>query len=136
MKIALSYSLKVWLTTVILVPFLQIISHTVTVRSVQDVVTTLTLTFLYSFFLSIPSWLGLWVVILLFNKLTISVIYFKVCLSLVGFGLAILPFILLTHNLPTISNPDFLWVILYPLTIVASIWFYKLKPLNIEQAIS
>ena len=105
--------------------------------SISDAESMVIMTMVFSFVLSIPSFLLLLLTSWLVNKQTDNTFYIKAILSVTGVLLSVLPFMLLTgKTLPDVSNPDFVWVMLYPITIVAGIWIFKLKQLPYKNVIS
>jgi len=129
MKQSFTYSLKVWLTTVTIVPFIQMIegliigNHT----SISNAEQMIFLTLLFGLLLSMPSWLFLWMSAYLLNRLTDNILVIKLSLMILSIGLAILPFFLLAGTV-SLSIHDLIWFGPYPIIVVACIWLYKLKP--------
>jgi hypothetical protein len=128
----LPYTLKVWLTSVAVAPVLQIIVQLITripykFDSVRDVVVYL---LICGWLFSIPCWFLLWLSAWLTNQFTANIRFIKITLTLAGVLIALLPFVSYAgDSLPHYTNPDFIWVMFYPITIAAGIWVYKLKPI-------
>ncbi|MHB8208454.1 hypothetical protein [Mucilaginibacter sp.] len=128
MKQALVYSIKVWLTSALVVPFIQMIegliigNHT----SISNAEQMILLALLFGLLLSMPSWLLLWMSASLLNRLTGSVLVIKLSLTVLSTALAILPFFLLAGT-TSLSSHDLIWFGPYPIIVVACIWLYKLN---------
>jgi hypothetical protein len=120
----LPYTLKVWLGSVLLTPVIQIMVQLITqvpykFNSVRDVM-------VYFIYMLVCGWLSTWVS----NLLTSKIRLIKAILSVAGALIAILPFITYAGNsLPHYDNTDFIWVMLYPITIIMGIWVFTLYPI-------
>jgi hypothetical protein len=128
MRSAYTYSLKVWLTTAVVVPFIQMVEGLIigNPTSVSNAEQMILLTLLFSLVLSLPSWLLLWMGVSLFNRLTDSVLVIKLSLTVLSAALAILPFFLIAGT-TSLSNRDLIWFGPYASIVVACIWLYKLN---------
>lgn len=132
----LPYTLKVWLTSVAMAPVLQIITQLITripyqFDSVRDVVVYLLYMLACGWLFSIPCWFLLWLSAWLTNRFTPNKTLIKAILSVAGVIIALLPFVTYAgSSLPHYTNPDFVWVMFYPITIAAGIWVYGLKPIS------
>lgn len=128
------YTLKVWLTSVALAPVLQMAVQLVTeipykFNTLRDVVVYLLYMAVCGWLFSIPCWLLLLLSAWITNFATSKIPLIKIILSIAGIIIALLPFITYAgQSLPQYNNPDFAWVMFYPLTIAAGVWVYKLKP--------
>jgi hypothetical protein len=127
MKSSLRYSLKVWLTTVIIVPFIQMIEGLIigTHTSVSNAEQMVLLTWLFSLLLSSPSWLLFWFSTSLLNKATSNVVMIKLSLTVLSAALATIPFLILAGTVYP-STHDLIWFSPYPIVVIACIWLYKL----------
>ena len=131
----LPYTLKVWLTSVALAPLLQIIVQLVTripykFDSIRDVVVYLLYMLICGWLFSIPCWFLLLFSAWLTNLFTGKIRLIKIILSFAGVLISLLPFVTYAgDSLPHYTNPDFIWVMFYPITIAAGIWVYALKPI-------
>ncbi len=132
----LPYTLKVWLTSVALAPVLQIIVQLITqipykFNSLRDVVVYLLYMLACGWLFSIPCWFLLWLSAWLTNLFTGKIRLIKIILSFAGVLIALLPFLSYAgKSLPKYDNPDFIWVMFYPITIAVGIWMYALKPIS------
>lgn len=131
----LPYTLKVWLTSVAVAPLLQIIVQLITripykFDSVRDVIVYLLYMLVCGWLFSIPCWFLLWLSAWLTNQFTGNIRFVKITLTLAGVLIALLPFVSYAgDSLPHYTNPDFIWVMFYPITIAVGIWVYKVKPM-------
>lgn len=132
MKQAIIYSLKVWLTAVLLSPLLSVIlfepfdDHNST--DIKGALFFILLSIPYGLVLSIPSWLLLWISVWLVNRLSTSSIKKKWMLSIIGLVLSLLPFYLIFgHDDNPVGEGAIEWAVAYCIVILAGIWFYPLK---------
>ena len=137
MKQAVIYSLKVWLTGVIVSTILVVALTKTLLRSVyyfdnlENIFGFWGMTTYLACILSIPS-------LLLFGLCSWQVIkynaiapYRKSLLSLVGILLTVTPFYIFFHNEESVRVVELMtWILSYSLVIKAAILFYKLKPLT------
>jgi hypothetical protein len=71
-------------------------------------------------------WLSAWLI----NQFTANIRLIKTTLTLAGVLIALLPFVTYAGNsLPHYTNPDFIWVMFYPITIAVGVWVYRLNPI-------
>ncbi|NCD69576.1 hypothetical protein [Mucilaginibacter agri] len=130
----LPYTLKVWLTSVALAPVLQMFVQLITqtpykFNTLRDVVVYLLYMLVCGWLFSIPCWLLLLFSAWITNLFTSKTRLIKIILTFAGMVIALLPFVTYAGNsLPQYNNPDFAWVMFYPLTIGLGVWMYKLKP--------
>jgi hypothetical protein len=134
MKQSLIYSLKVWLTSVILSPFLftiiDIIIHQNILYDYKNAIGFIGYSIIYGLILSIPSWLLLLLVIVIVSKWGIVIGLKKTVLTIAGAILSLLPFYLLFRNDDYTSNKDvYIWAITYCFVIIGGIWIFKFKPI-------
>jgi hypothetical protein len=131
----LPYTLKVWLSSVVLAPIIQIMVQLITqvpykFNSVRDVMVYFIYMLVCGWLFSIPCWFLLLFSTWVSNLLTSKIRLIKAILSVAGALIAILPFITYAGNsLPHYDNTDFIWVMLYPVTIIVGIWAFRLKPI-------
>ena len=149
MKPAIIYSLKVWLTTSILTPILITLMHCyflasnhlnpfhnpkVFHRELLHLITMIEGTCIFM----VPLGLGLYYSVILLNKRSIRSVAIKGYLSIIGVTLAVLPDAVFLFYMIW-SNPDSPFItitiigfthamVCYALSVLAGIWFYKLKP--------
>lgn len=130
----LPYTLKVWLTSVALAPVLQMMVQLITqlpykFNTLRDVVVYLLYMLVCGWLFSIPCWLLLLLSAWIANLITSKIRMVKITLTIAGVIIALLPFVTYAgQSLPQYNNPDFAWVMFYPLTIAAGVWMYKLTP--------
>lgn len=139
LKNALFYSLKVWLTSVALGPlFIILLSkifrpHGYAFDSFSNMFDFIGLLMYLSLLVSIPSAILLWLLTSLIIRFNYNETLSKAILTVIGFILTIGPFYLLFNG---DDNPGedgiFIWATSYASVIIAGIWFYKLKQVNIE----
>ncbi|NHA07771.1 hypothetical protein G7092_28490 [Mucilaginibacter sp. HC2] len=126
MKQALIYSLKVWLTGVFLAPVLLKLFWMVSGESTgSNAVGAL---MLFGGVLSIPSVLLLFLSVLILTRQAIAVNSTKLILSLIGIILAYLPIWVLNGRQFWLDSFMLNFFVGYTVTVIAAIWFYKLKP--------
>ncbi len=125
MKQALIYSLKVWLTGVFLAPVLLKLFWMVSGESTgSNAVGAL---ILFGGVLSIPSVLLLFLSVLILTRQAIAVNSTKLILSLIGIILAYLPIWVLNGRQFWLDSFMLNFFVGYTVTVMAAIWFYKLK---------
>jgi len=134
MKQALIYSLKVWLTSVIVAPLLNVLImktlgfHVGEILSIKDGLSAWITTSIVAMSYSIPSWLLLWLSTYKVSKYETALVTKKFILSLVGVALTCVPVWILFFNVVAMTGYIVIWSTGYGLPIVAGIWYYKLKP--------
>ena len=128
MKQALIYSLKVWLTSVVLGSLISTIPMTLRSESKQQFAQALgfiPLLIAIVAALSFCSWLLLFLFTYLFTKQSFRVKNVKLILSFLGLVLSVAPLLLLADGgLGLVYTID---LITYPAWIIAGLWFYKLQ---------
>lgn len=125
MKQALIYSLKVWLTGVFLAPVLLKLFWMVSGESTgSNAVGAL---ILFGGVLSIPCVLLLFLSVLILTRQAIAVNSTKLILSLIGIILAYLPIWFLNGRQFWLDSFMLNFFVGYTVTVIAAIWFYKLK---------
>jgi uncharacterized protein YacL len=134
MKQTLNYSIKIWLTSVLVSPLLDLILDSLvrpkSLVNLEGAIGFLLLSVLYGIIISSPCWLLLWLSLQCMMKLNMSTLLLKSCLCVVGLVLALLPFFLLFgHDDPITYVTTVPLAISYGLTVFAAIWLYKLKPI-------
>jgi hypothetical protein len=134
MKQTVLFSLKVWLTSVIISPALYLFYDAFRVHSKTNFeggIGFILFSILYGLILSSLSWLILWLSTFSLLQLNYSTLVNKIWLSIIGTGLTILPFLLLFGSDDPITYVTTVpWALSYNIVIVAGIWFYKLKPMS------
>jgi hypothetical protein len=134
MKQTIIYSLKVWLTSVVISPVLYIILEAIqkprVYQNIEGGLGFILFSIIYGLILSLISWILLWLSLyslLMFNR---DIIITKLWLSIIGAILTLLPFwLVLGYDDPNPLTGTALWAASYCLVIIAGIWFYRLKPL-------
>jgi len=125
MKQALIYSLKIWLTGVFISPVLvKLFWLIIGESSGSNAIGAL---MLFGGILSIPSVLLLFLSVLILTKQAIEVNSMKLILSLIGVILTYLPIWFLNGREFGLDNFMLNFFIAYTVTVIAGIWFYKLK---------
>jgi len=138
MKPAFIYSLKVWITTIILgmriTGLIRISLDTDhLIYGVEDIFNSAIYDIPIGFVACLPSWLIFSVTVRYVNAMKTSLIYKKTWLTLISIFLGILPFAFLFWPQLTHTNywPDMLPEIIgYAVVTTAGIWFYKLEPVT------
>jgi hypothetical protein len=128
MQQALIYSLKVWLTSVLLSPLMSnvVLMLMPNGHSFMDFISSYFVQLLIGGFLSFCSFLILFVFTYLFIKQSFEEVKVKISLSFIGFVLAIIPIVWLT-GWQLKFNGDLIHFIPYPLVVIIGIWFYSLR---------
>lgn len=123
---SLKYTLKVWQTAVFAAPVIPMITLSLPAESIDSAVMTWLYFSIFGMLFSIPSALILWLSTYLMRLCKmLTVIQIKALLTLISIALTLLPFI--WFGFGNVSNwRDAFIPIIYALTIVAGIWFYKL----------
>lgn len=121
---ALTYSLKIWLTGLLVGSLWMLPSHP---DKLFTFLPLLGLIIFSGFFLSFPSFIILFLLSRQLNKTTLKVIPKKFILSVNGLVLTLLAYLLTVHfRFGTVS--DFHLFIPYAIVIVIGVWLYKLDP--------
>lgn len=132
MKETLFYTLKVWISSVVLGPVMYSASDILFEPKRSDDFSC-SLSFIafsvpYGLILSVPSFVILWLTTYGISRLKLSIMATKLWLSIVGTVLTALPFALIFgHDDPSGYLSTIAWATSYSLVIVVGIWFYKLK---------
>ncbi|MDR6942081.1 hypothetical protein [Mucilaginibacter pocheonensis] len=128
MKQTLIYSLKIWLTSVVIGPLIYIV-HETKLQDLKGSAGFILYSIPYGLALSSLIWLLFWLSLHCIYQLNISTLTFKLYLSSIGFVLSLLPFFLIFGNDDPITYKEILpWALSYCIVIVAGVWFFKLKP--------
>jgi hypothetical protein len=137
MKQAFTYSIKVWLTAVVLGPVLDVlvefILHPRYFDGVKAELGFIGYSIPYGLILSIPSLFFLLTTLVIFEYTSAVVLTKRIVLSIVAILLTYTPFYLLFYSADDIRWFDtFLWASSYCMIIVGAIWFYNLKPVAMQ----
>lgn len=136
MKQAFIYSLKVWLTALVLVTLLDDLVRPFAspvglypVSDLPEVLLSELLRIPVMSILYLPILLILWLVTGVTNRINILLVYKKIIWSLVAIPLPVLPFALLN---PDVLSADRRWSIIpyficWAVLLITSIWLYKFK---------
>jgi hypothetical protein len=130
-RITLYYSLKVWLTSVVLSPMLCLLIDSFTKHSQTNLeggIGFILFSILYGLILSALSWLLLWGFSYLLLQFSITTVTRKVILSFISSFLTIIPFLLLFSR--DDGFPDaftIIWTLSYAVVIVIGVWYYKIE---------
>ena len=140
MKLAILYSIKIWLTSVVLSPVVFVFGddliHPNNSEWFYSALGFIGFSIVYGLVLSIPCVIILFLFAgsLVYRKL--DMIYKKLLLSIVGIVLSILPFYLLFRGDDNrFDLYTFFWSLSYCFFIVAGVWFYELEPAYKAKAI-
>ncbi len=125
---ALVYSLKVWLTALLLGSLGAGMTLYDKDSHISGLISWLGFVIFYGFFFSFPSFLILFLFVYRLNKKALSVINKKLILSGVGLTLTLLPFFMMIKLGFMDSWSDIFVITPYAIIIVFGIWFYKLNP--------
>jgi hypothetical protein len=125
MKQALIFSLKVWVTAVIIGPLLRLFTMRIIGQISHSDTELLEISLVIGGIVSIPSWLLLFLATVQINKIAFTLAVKKLIITFIGIIFTLLPFQVLFVGVPSE------WSIYYCIVIVAGIWFYKLN----EQAL-
>ena len=133
MKRTLIYSLKVWLTCVVVSPVLYCNIEALSESSLSKGLVADGGFFLYSLpfglVLSLPSWVMFWLSLHSVNMLNWGLVTTKLLISVIAVILTALPFVLLFGTDDPGSDKSLLiWPVCYCLVLVAGVWYYKLRP--------
>lgn len=127
MKQVLIYSLKVWLTSVLISPIIFIlIEITFKTRSFIDVNSVLgfiAYSIPYGLVLSIPSWLLFFACIYNISKFIRNLLTIRLIVTLVGSVLSLLSFYIIFHR-DDDTTGVIPWALSYCIIIIAGSWFY------------
>lgn len=133
MKEAGLYSIKVWLTTIIVAPIIagiiQLCLDPLT-YNFNDIFLALFYAFPAGIILCIPSLLLFWLITWYLNKYCIGIIRKKIYITLLCSFLTILPFSILNIRALTHSNywPSLMpWLISCFIVLIGSVWLYDIK---------
>ena len=133
MKQAIVYSLKVWLTSVVVTPFLVLLTGLVG-KMGEGVGFALAMLMLGTLF-SLPSFLLLSLACWALTRMQRKIVMIKVELTLIGVLLTYIPFFII-NDYAFLINRDELsrtFFVVYSLLITFGIWFYTFKGASKEQ---
>ena len=133
MKQAIVYSLKVWLTSVVVAPFLVLLIGLLG-KMGEGVGIALAMLMLGTMF-SLPSFLLLSLACWALTRMQSKIVMIKVELTLIGVLLTYIPFFII-NDYAFLINRDELsrtFFVIYSLLITFGIWFYKFKGASKEQ---
>jgi Ca2+/Na+ antiporter len=135
MKQAFIYSLKVWLTVILVGPLLFVIltklllPHANYFDSFGNILGSIGLLIYVGTVVSLPCWFLLWLSTILICKY--DVINKKVYLASLSVVLCLSEFYLIFHNDDHPWKIDtFVWMLAYVLLVIITIWYYKLKSIT------
>jgi lysylphosphatidylglycerol synthetase-like protein (DUF2156 family) len=139
MKQALIYSLKVWLTAVVVSPPLYLIVEAMVNKhnqtNLEGGVLFVLMSLVYGLLLSIPSYLLLLLAVYFSTRRMESGWVIKMFLTLVGMVLSLIPFQLIFGQDDAITQVVTIpWAVCYCIVVVISLLLYELKPLNNDSA--
>lgn len=131
MKQALIYSLKVWLTVVLVVPFIFYL--TLFIRSnwslapINELINFVAIMIVFTALLSLCSGCLFLLFAAMLTKDEFNQRKVKMSLSVIGIFLAVVP-VLLWNRFDLRRLVDDILIICYPFVTLLSIWFYRLEP--------
>jgi hypothetical protein len=138
MKKTLVFSLKVWLTTIVIAPFIfgiiQVSTDTEIYR-LTDVLVGLFYCVPAGIVLCLPLWSLFWLFTTLINKMNSKIIVKKIALSIVMILLIMLTFCIINSH--ALFSPDY-WPSVLPMVFsylgvgILCVWCYPLKPGQVE----
>jgi len=133
---ALSYTLKVWLTSIVIGPVLHLLINcfTATKMGYAQIGIVSSLYFIlmsipFGIILSIPSFLLLWLSVYLLKKFDIDPLVSKISLSIISVILSAFAFfIVFGQDDPSTYKETTIWAFAYCSVIVGAIWYYEFAP--------
>ena len=131
----LSWSLKVWITSVVLAPILDVLLYPIVESSTSlpgGALKFIMVMIVFSLIFTFPCWFILWRSANVIDYYLKTIIYKKVTLTVIGATLAILPFYVYFKNEP-IRN-DIALKSLYCITVLLGIWLYRIDPKTNSQS--
>lgn len=134
MKHTITYSLKVWLISVVVSPVLYVIIEAIQkpriYQNIEGSLGFILYSIPYGLVLSLVSWLLLWLSLCSLLMLKMSIKVTKLWLSLICTVLTLFPFwLIFGHDDANSLNGIGALAASYYLVILGGVWFYKLKPL-------
>jgi chromate transport protein ChrA len=115
----LNYSLSVWITSILLGPFVYYLLHFITEHNYPQYLGYL---LIYSFFFSLPSVILFTIIVLLTRSISTSQLNRKLALSVAGIILTATPLYLLDSGRQILN-----YSIAYSSIIVVGVWIYPLS---------
>jgi len=133
MKHAILYSIKIWLTSVVISPVVFIVGDCLTHPNnrigLYGCLGFIGYSLAYGLVLSIPCWLILFLMAGSLVNRNLNMVYKKLLISIIGVALSILPFYLLFRNDDNgFDLYTFIWSLSYCSFIIVGVWFYELEP--------
>lgn len=128
-----TFSLKIWITSVVLGSLIADLPFLFQSNNLDDFIGKLSWVIFQmgvAAVLSVISLLLLWLFVHLLTRHGFGVIKTKIILSFIGLVLALAPLLWLIRGAWELSWTNSLFYMAYPVTIIAGIWFYKLKPVS------
>jgi H+/Cl- antiporter ClcA len=139
MKQTLIYSLKIWLTSVVLSPIFYTVYDALTrpkfIYNPRNEAEAYLYFLVFGLALSIPSWVLFWLSLHCINTQRWKPITTKLLISIVAVALTFTPFLMvyslydLSRDSSTIGVP-----ICYSLLILAGVWYYKLRVVTLQDS--
>ncbi|NVM67096.1 hypothetical protein FHW88_005417 [Mucilaginibacter sp. SG538B] len=130
---ALGYTLKIWLTSIVISPILHLFINGITEPNmgyakigVTSSVYFILMSIPFGIILSIPSFLLLWLAVYLLIRFDVKTNQARGLLSVIGTALSSLAFyIVFGYDDPSSYKETVLWALPYCIVIVASVWYYR-----------
>lgn len=132
---SLRYATKVWLTGVLISPFIYLLickslyTQKYSFIGLEDFIL---FSIILGMIFSIPSWLGLFFTVKLLNKKSISILNKKILVSLISIILTLLPFYFVFFKNIGFQFPDLMLFATYVSITTISVFFYKIKLDNVS----
>ncbi len=134
MKQVSIYTLKVWLTTIVIAPIIVGFLHRYIDPEIYNY-SSILVGLLYcvpaGIIFCLPSWLLFWKLCSFVNDRTLKTIYKKLLITIPSVFLSLIPWLIINAHALFSPNywPSFLpWVVSYSGVLIACVWIYKLAP--------
>ena len=129
---AFKYSVRVWLTGVLLSPAIIAVFGIIPRNNFDNIVFIFFFGTIFGLVLSIPSFLLLLSLTAIIVKRDFKPWYKKIILSFTGIALTLLAFYLYQQN-RMLHGENLQFAIVYALVIIAGIWYYKFQGIAADQ---
>ncbi len=127
------YSTKVWLTSVVISPFLLILIITIKEgfgASLNEAFGFIIMAIMLGFIFSIPCWIALMVAVRMVYKAKFDENKFKTIINIIAVGIALIIF---GFTFGGFDQADgFSWAIPYSIILTVGIWCFKIEPKEIQ----
>ena len=128
------YSTKVWLTSVVVSPFLLVIALMISEGfggAANDALGFIMMAIIMGFLFSIPCWIALMIAVRMIYNAEHDEKKFKSIVNIIAIAIALIIFGFVFGGM--YQADGFAWAIPYVITLTCGIWYYKLEPKDMQR---